>query len=178
MEFCKLELEGVILVKPKIFSDERGYFMETYHEEKFSKNFGDGKAPSFVQDNHACSSRNVIRGLHFQVSEPQGKLVRCILGRILDVAVDIRPDSPTYGHYVSQVLSEHNNYQLWIPAGFAHGYASLGAHNEVLYKCDGLYNPGDEGGIVWDCPKLDIDWGVDSPVVSDKDKKLPGFLEL
>tara|TARA_R110002110_G_scaffold311088_3_gene524592 strand:- start:52 stop:591 length:540 start_codon:yes stop_codon:yes gene_type:complete len=179
MQFSRLEIPDVILITPNVFGDARGYFFEVFHEDKFSINFTTKEyTPKFVQDNQAFSTKGVVRGLHFQNKYPQGKLVRCIKGSILDVAVDIRPDSPTFGHHVSAVLSEHNHNQLWVPRGFAHGYSSLGDENIVLYKCDDFYHPEDEGGIKWDDPSLNIDWNISSPIVSDKDMLLPSLLEL
>jgi len=179
MQFSRLEIPDVILITPNVLGDARGYFFEVFHEDKFDINFTIGEStPKFVQDNQAFSTRGVVRGLHFQNKYPQGKLVRCIKGSILDVAVDIRPNSPTFGHHVSAVLSEQNHNQLWVPRGFAHGYASLGHENIVLYKCDDFYHPEDEGGIKWDDPSLNIDWNISSPTISDKDMLLPLLSEL
>jgi len=179
MRFSRLEIPDVILITPNVLGDARGYFFEVFHEDKFDINFTtEESTPKFVQDNQAFSTRGVVRGLHFQNKYPQGKLVRCIKGSILDVAVDIRPNSPTFGHHVSAVLSEQNHNQLWVPRGFAHGYASLGHENIVLYKCDDFYHPEDEGGIKWDDPSLNIDWNISSPTISDKDMLLPLLSEL
>tara|TARA_R100000458_G_scaffold17345_3_gene15020 strand:- start:4238 stop:4765 length:528 start_codon:yes stop_codon:yes gene_type:complete len=175
MQFCRLEIPDVVLIKPTVFGDERGYFFEVFHDDKFGGNVINTK---FVQDNQAFSTKGVVRGLHFQKKYPQGKLVRCVKGSILDVAVDIRPDSPTFGKHVSALLTEDNNQQLWVPRGFAHGYASLESENIVLYKCDDFYHPEDEGGVKWDDPSLGIDWNVSSPIISDKDKLLPALSEL
>lgn len=179
MQFSRLEIPDVILITPNVLGDARGYFFEVFHEDKFDINFTTGEStPKFVQDNQAFSTRGVVRGLHFQNKYPQGKLVRCIKGSILDVAVDIRPNSPTFGHHVSAILSEQNHNQLWVPRGFAHGYASLGHENIVLYKCDDFYHPEDEGGIKWDDPSLNIDWNISSPTISDKDMLLPLLSEI
>ena len=172
MEIFSLAIDDVLLIKPTKFEDNRGWFSETYHFEKF------GKDIYFKQDNHVYSKKNVIRGLHFQNPHKQGKLVRCIKGKILDVAVDIRPKSPTFGMYVSEILSGENMNQLWIPGGFAHGYSVLSDESEVLYKCDEVYHPEDEGGIIWDDTTLNIDWKIDNPIVSEKDIKLPKFREI
>ena len=179
MQFTRLEIPDVILVTPNVFGDDRGYFFEVFHDDKFGVNFPLLEtSPKFVQDNQAFSTKGVVRGLHFQKECPQGKLVRCIKGSILDVAVDIRPESPTFGKHVSAVLSEDNHNQLWVPRGFAHGYASLEDENIVVYKCDDFYHPEDEGGIKWDDPALNIDWDVTNPIISDKDQILPLLSEI
>ena len=179
MKFSRLKIPDVILMTPDVFGDGRGYFFEVFHADKFGVNFPLPEiTPEFVQDNQAFSTKGVVRGLHFQKQSPQGKLVRCIKGSILDVAVDIRPGSPTFGEHVSAVLSGDNHQQLWVPRGFAHGYASLGEENIVVYKCDDFYHPEDEGGIKWDDPALGIDWHVSSPTVSSKDRILPLLSEI
>ena len=176
MEFFNFDIQGLVLVKPTLHRDNRGFFTETYRKDTFSKNFRDGyDGPSFVQDNHVYSYANVIRGLHYQHPHTQGKLVRCIKGAILDVAVDIRPESPTFGKHVSVELTEENMCQLWIPGGFAHGYAVHSETCEVLYKCDEVYHPSDDKGIIWNDVSLSIDWGIENPIISDKDKNLPTF---
>ena len=170
-EFKRLEIPGVILITPKVFSDERGFFMESYKESEFKAN---GINFEFKQDNHSKSSKNVLRGLHYQL-EPyaQGKLVRVITGKIFDVAVDIRKGSPTFGKWVSAELSEDNKKMLWIPPGFAHGFLSLEDNTNVLYKSTNEYNKESERGILWNDPEIDIKWPFDNPVLSDKDKKHP-----
>ncbi|NOZ08923.1 MAG: dTDP-4-dehydrorhamnose 3,5-epimerase [FCB group bacterium] len=170
MKFIPTEIPDVILIKPDVFEDQRGYFMETYHETKFRKA---GITPSFVQDNHAVSVKNVIRGLHYQLRHPQGKLVRVVSGRIFDVAVDIRKSSKFFGRWVGVVLSAENRHQLYIPEGFAHGYCSLSDITEVVYKCTDVYHPESDRGIFWNDPVIGIDWPVKSPVVSPKDRDLP-----
>ncbi len=175
-EFKRLEIPDVILIKPKVFEDERGFFMETYKKPDFEKA---GIKGDFIQDNHSKSKYGVLRGLHFQ-REPyaQAKIVRCIKGIIYDVAVDLRRDSPTFGKWVGVILSEHNKYQLYIPRGFAHGFVVLSDVAEVMYKVDNIYAPDYEAGIIWDDPDIGIDWPVDDPIVSEKDRKLPTLREL
>lgn len=174
-EFERLEIPDVTLIKPKVFEDERGFFMETYKKPDFEKA---GIKGDFVQDNHSKSKYGVLRGLHFQ-REPyaQAKIVRCIRGVIYDVAVDLRKDSPTFGKYVGVILSEFNKYQLYIPRGFAHGFVVLSDVAEVAYKVDNVYAPDYEGGIIWNDPEIGIDWPVDEPLVSEKDKMWPTLKE-
>ena len=167
MEVIKGDIEGLLIFKPKVFSDERGYFFESYSNKVFNNNdIGD---INFVQDNQAYSKPGVIRGLHFQ-NPPcgQGKLVRVVKGKVLDVAVDIRKGSPTYGKYQMLELSEYNGLQFWIPEGFAHGYVSI-EESIFLYKCTNFYAPGYDGTIKWDDPDIGIDWGITNPIVSEKD---------
>ena len=169
MEFFNLDIQGLVLVKPTFHKDDRGIFTETYRKDAFSKNFRDDyDGPNFVQDNHVYSNSNVIRGLHYQHPHTQGKLVRCIKGEILDVAVDIRPESPTFGKHISVELTGKNMHQLWIPGGFAHGYSVLSDDCEVLYKCDEVYYPDDDSGIIYNDSDLDIDWRIDDPILSEK----------
>jgi len=167
VKFTKLQLPEVILVESPKFNDDRGYFSETYHIDTFKAG---GIDLPFVQDNHVKSKKNVLRGLHFQVNFPQGKLVRCISGEIFDVAVDIRKDSPSFGKWVGEVISEHNRRQLYIPPGFAHGYCVLSDESEVLYKCTDVYHPNDEKGIAWNDPQIGIKWPINTPVLSEKDR--------
>ncbi len=167
-----LEIEGVFTVEPTVFGDERGYFMETYNENDFK---AEGIDLKFVQDNQSRSHRGVLRGLHFQYTQPQGKLVRVIKGEVYDVAVDLRGDSPTYGKWLGVTLSEENKKQLFIPKGFAHGFLVLSDIAEFVYKCTDFYNPDDEGGIQWNDPDIAIDWpiediGLDNLVFSEKDQ--------
>lgn len=175
MEFQRLDLEDVILVKPDVWRDERGFFLETYHLEKYR----DGGLPeAFVQDNHSFSVKGILRGLHAQVRHPQGKLVRAILGEIFDVAVDIRPGSPTFGKWAGEILSGDNFYQLYIPPGFAHGFCVLSETAHVQYKCTELYRRDDEIGIVWNDPEIGIDWPVEDPVLNAKDRDAPRLAEI
>lgn len=178
MPFQETEFPGLIIFEPNIFGDERGYFFESYNENTFNKA---GINISFVQDNQARSAYGVLRGLHFQ-KEPhaQTKLIRVLEGEILDVVVDIRKGSPTFGKSYTLVLSAENKKQLLVPKGFAHGYGVLSLTAEVLYKCDAFYHKESEGGIIYNDPELNIDWKIPlyKAIVSEKDKKLPGFSEL
>ena len=170
MEFIQTEIPDVILVKPSVIEDHRGFFMESYHIEKFSMG---GIDCTFVQDNHAKSIQNILRGLHFQVNFPQAKLLRCLKGKVFDVAVDIRKNSPFYGKWVGEELSEKNKYQLFIPEGFAHGYYVLSETAEITYKCSKVYHPEDEQGFRWDDPEIGIEWPETEPILSRKDQLLP-----
>ena len=171
MEFLKTDIDGVFVIKHKVIEDERGYFFESFSEREFNENINEIK---FVQDNQSKSCYGVVRGLHFHKGEyAQSKLVRCVKGEILDVAVDLRKDSPTYGKYVSVVLSEHNHQQLFIPRGFAHGFSVLSEEAIVQYKCDNFYNKESEGGINPFDDELKIDWLIpkDNVILSEKDSK-------
>jgi len=176
-EFKKLEIRDVILIKPKVFEDGRGFFMETYKKEEFEEKAG--IKGEFIQDNHSKSKYGVLRGLQFQ-KEPyaQAKIVRCVRGEIYDVAVDLRKNSPTFGKYVSVNLSEDNKYQLYIPGGCAHGFLVLSDDTEVIYKVDNVYAPDHEGGLIWNDPDVNIPWPSDNPVLSQKDQQLPRLREL
>ena len=171
-EFERLKIEDVILVKPKVFGDNRGFFLESYKKSEFFEN---GIDFEFNQDNHSKSSARVLRGLHYQAAPyAQAKLVRCSKGRIYDVAVDIRLNSPTFGKYVKVELSEENKQMLYIPAGFAHGFVVLSGEAELLYKASGEYNQNADRGILWCDKDINIDWGIDfEPVLSEKDKNQP-----
>lgn len=175
-EFKRMEIPDVILVKPKVFTDERGFFMETYRKDLFEKA---GITTEFVQDNHSRSKYGVLRGLHFQ-KDPyaQAKLVRCVKGVIFDVAVDLRRNSPTFGKYVSAILSEHNKLMLYIPRGFAHGFLVLSDYAEVIYKVDNIYAPKHEGGLIWNDPDVGIKWPIGEPILSEKDRSWPTLKEL
>ena len=172
MEFKELSIPGVILVKPTIFEDHRGFFMESYHIDKF---YSGGIKYKFVQDNHAKSLQNTLRGLHLQVHYPQAKLLRCLRGKVFDVAVDIRKNSPYYGQWIGEELSEDNKHQLFIPDGFAHGYYVMSEMAEIIYKCSAIYHPEDGHGIRWNDPEIGIKWPGDTPILSEKDKILPLF---
>lgn len=169
------KLSGVVLVQPKVFPDERGFFTETYHVEKYREI---GIPRLFVQDNYSFSKRHVLRGLHYQRNHPQGKLVYVASGEIYDVAVDIRRDSPTFGQWEGHVLSGENHHQLFVPEGFAHGFLVLSDHAAVMYKCTELYKPADDTGICWNDPDLAIHWPVDAPSLSPKDAVLPRLRDL
>ena len=176
MEVIKTSLEGLILLKPAIFSDTRGYFFESYQKERFHQA---GIDADFVQDNESMSARNVLRGLHFQKPPfAQAKLVRVVHGSVLDVAVDIRKKSPTYGKYEAVILSAENKLMLWIPEGFAHGYLSLEDNTIFQYKCSQYYNKESECSIIWNDLDLNVQWGIDAPLVSDKDLQGLRFREL
>lgn len=172
MKFTKTEIEGLIIVEPVVYRDNRGFFTESWSKRAFEEA---GLFYDFVQDNHAMSTvKGVIRGIHFQRGDrAQAKLVRCIKGAVLDVAVDLRPNSPTYKKWLGLELSEENKKQLLIPRGFGHAYVTLTDHVEFVYKADDFYAPEAEGGILWSDPELAIDWGVENPVLSVKDSKLP-----
>ena len=167
MEIIKIPLEGLLVIKPKIFGDDRGYFFESWSKQSFAKV---GLDLDFVQDNQSLSSKGVLRGLHFQ-NPPyaQGKLVRVIKGAVLDIAVDIRKDSPTYGQHFSVELSEKNKTIVWIPPGFAHGFVTIEDNTIVTYKCTEVYNKESEGALIWNDKDLNINWEVNDPLVSEKD---------
>ena len=178
MEVIKTEIDGVLIIEPKVFGDHRGYFFESFNEREFA--LKTGQELHFVQDNESKSCYGVVRGLHFQKGEKaQAKLVRVIKGRVLDVAVDIRPDSPTFGKYVSAELTAENHRQFFIPKGFAHGFAVLSPEVVFQYKCDEFYCPEAEGAIAWDDPDLAIDWKLpaEDVILSDKDRKHPRLKE-
>ena len=173
--FHKTKIDGVFVIEPQIFGDERGFFMETYKESDF-KNAG--LDYDFIQDNHSKSRKGVLRGLHYQLHYPQAKLVRVIQGEVFDVAVDLRKNSPTYGQWVGVILSAENKKMFMIPRGFAHGFVVLSETAEFVYKCDELYHPEDEGGIMWNDPEVGIEWPYKGePLLSEKDKKHPSLKE-
>ena len=174
--FKRLSIPDIILVDPQSFPDDRGFFFESFKESEFLSGGIDKK---FVQDNFSHSIRGVIRGLHFQKTpKAQAKLVSVLKGEIFDVAVDIRKNSPTYGKWVSEILSENNHKLLYIPEGFAHGFCVLSEEADVLYKVSNEYSPEHEDGIIWNDPKLNIDWPISKPIVSSNDSKLPLFENL
>ncbi len=168
------DLPGVLLVEPRVFEDSRGFFMETFHQKKYAEA---GIDHTFIQDNYSHSTRGTLRGLHYQLNHPQGKLVYVITGEIYDVAVDIRRGSPKFGKWTGQYLSDKNRRQIFVPEGFAHGFCVLSETADVLYKTTDLYYPDDEYGVLWSDPSIAIDWPVEVPVVSDKDKLFPGLNE-
>ena len=173
MEVIKTDIEGVVIIKPRIFTDARGYFFESYSKREFDEKV---RHVDFVQDNESCSSRGVMRGLHFQRPPfTQSKLVRCVRGRVLDVAVDIRKGSPTYGRHVVVELSEDNHLQFFVPRGFAHGFAVLSDTAVFQYKCDNYYHPEADGGIAITDASLGIDWRIDpgQAILSEKDTRHP-----
>lgn len=171
-EFKKLSIPDVILVEPKVFNDERGFFLEGYKKSEF---FANGIGVEFNQDNHSKSTKGVLRGLHYQLApKAQAKLVRCIQGEIFDVAVDIRRNSPTFGKWVGEKLSAENKKMLFIPEGFAHGFVVLSETAELLYKASNEYSKEHDRGVLWNDPDISVDWGIDfEPILSDKDKHQP-----
>ncbi len=175
IEIEKTPLLGVVVVKNRVFGDERGFFMETYNKQRFEEV---GLPGAFVQDNHSRSSKGVLRGLHYQFPQWQGKLVRTISGAIYDVAVDMRRDSPTYSQWFGIELNDDNRWQLYIPPGFAHGFATLSDVADVAYKCTTLYKPEDDAGIRWDDPDVAIDWPVSDPIISSKDADAPFLKDI
>ncbi|MDF3003989.1 MAG: dTDP-4-dehydrorhamnose 3,5-epimerase [Oscillospiraceae bacterium] len=172
MNFLKTKLDGVIIIEPKVFGDHRGFFMESYSKRSFEEA---GLFYDFVQDNHSSSAvKGTLRGIHFQKGDKaQAKLVRCTKGAVLDVAVDLRADSATYKQWVAVELSEENKRQLLIPRGFGHGFVTLTDKVEFLYKADNYYAPEADSGILWSDPELAVEWGVASPILSEKDKNQP-----
>ena len=173
MEVTKTRVDGVLLIKPKVFGDERGYFVETYQKERYSEI---GITHTFVQDNHSMSRRGILRGLHYQTKHPQGKLVMVSLGAVFDVAVDIRLDSPTFGKWFGAILSQENQHQLWIPPGLAHGFLVLSDIAHFHYKCTDFYDPKNEASILWNDPELNIEWPfAEDVVLSQKDMKALSF---
>jgi len=169
MNVIKTNIEGVVVIEPKVFGDERGFFLETFQAERYKEMAGIDLP--FVQDNHSRSGKNVLRGLHFQKAKPQGKLVRVVRGKVFDVAVDIRKDSPTYGLWAGVILSEDNKRQFWVPPGLAHGFVVLSDVADFEYKCTDYYDPSDEGCLLWSDPTVGIVWpeGIE-PILSAKDK--------
>ncbi|MGM0767981.1 MAG: dTDP-4-dehydrorhamnose 3,5-epimerase [Pseudomonadota bacterium] len=168
MDYQSLAIPDVVLLTPKVFGDERGFFMETFRQSEFEKHCGQY---TFVQDNHSKSARGILRGLHYQLDNPQGKLVRVTRGEVFDVAVDLRKSSPTFGQWVGAMLSEENKQMLWVPPGFAHAFYVISDEAEFQYKCTDYYAPGDEYSIRWNDPELAIEWPLngDAPRVSEKD---------
>ena len=165
-------LDGMLIIEPSVFEDERGYFLETHHFQRFQSANIDC---TFVQDNLSFSKKNVLRGLHYQKTKPQSKLIQAVTGGIFDVGVDLRQDSSTFGRWFGCVLSEENKRQLFVPQGFAHGFYVLSASAHVAYKCSDYYDPDDEGGLLWSDPDIAIDWPVKNPILSAKDNQF-GYL--
>lgn len=176
--FIETPIEGLYVIETGFFGDNRGYFMETYNYEDFKKA---GLDMIFVQDNQSMSKKGVLRGLHFQKTHPQGKLVRALKGEVFDVAVDLRKDSKTYGKWYGVLLSEENKKQFYVPEGFAHGFLVLSETAEFAYKCTDFYHPEDEGGVLWNDPDIGIEWPLDEikeVILSEKDKILPGLKDI
>lgn len=175
MKFTPLEIPDVILVEPDVFGDARGFFQETFHAGKYAEA---GIPGPFVQDNFSFSRRGVLRGLHFQRKNPQGKLVFVARGEVFDVAVDVRRSSPTFGKWVGRLLNDQNHHQMWVPPGFAHGFCVLSDEVEFMYKCTQLYDPPDECGVAWNDPELGIRWPIADVSLSGRDQKLPRLRDL
>lgn len=175
MKIIKTKLKDCVIIEPKVFGDERGFFMETYQEKRY---INAGIKERFVQDNRSSSTQNVLRGLHFQKTKPQGKLVTVTHGEVFDVAVDLRADSATFGKYEAIILSGENKLQFYVPPGFAHGFCVLSKSAEFQYKCTDYYDPSDESGLRWDDPRINIEWPLKNPLLSEKDKLQPLLDEI
>lgn len=176
MNVIETAVQGVKLIEPKVFGDVRGFFLETFQKDRYQELLNIDL--DFVQDNHSRSSKGVLRGLHFQTSKPQGKLVRVVRGEVFDVAVDIRPESPTFGQWAGVYLSEDNKNQFWVPPGLAHGFVVISEFADFEYKCTDYYDPKNEGCLLWDDPELNISWPVTNPLLSAKDAEGKLFREL
>ena len=176
MNVIKTKLKDCVIIEPRVFGDERGFFLETFQADRYAELAG--ISLTFVQDNHSRSSKGVLRGLHFQKTKPQGKLVRVVRGEVYDVAVDIRLRSPTYGQWEAVILSEENKTQFWVPPGFAHGFVVLSETADFEYKCTDYYDPSDEGSLLWNDPDLKIPWPIDNPKLSEKDSNAPLLADL
>ena len=175
MKIDRTELPGVLVLEPRVFRDDRGFLYESFNAEAFAGLAAEGVPAGFVQENHSRSTQRVVRGLHYQLRHPQGKLVTCVHGSIYDVVVDIRVGSPTFGRWVSVTLNADAPRYVWIPAGFAHGFCALSAVADVLYKCTAPYVPGDDHGVLWSDETLNIPWPVADPILSPKDRQLAGL---
>ena len=176
MKVTHSKLKGCVIIEPQVFGDERGFFLETFQAARYEQEAGIDLV--FVQDNHSRSASRVLRGLHFQKTKPQGKLVRVVRGEVYDVALDIRKGSPTFGEWEGVILSEDNKKQFWVPPGFAHGFVVLSDTADFEYKCTDYYDPSDEGSILWNDPDLDIPWPIANPVLSTKDQSAKGLVDL
>ena len=176
MNLIQTKLPGCFIIEPKVFGDDRGFFLETFHVSRYKQMLG--ISSPFVQDNYSRSSKHVLRGLHFQKTKQQGKLVRVVRGEVYDVAVDIRRESSTFGQWESIILSEKNKKQVWIPPGFAHGFLVLSESADFEYKCTDYYDPSDEGSILWNDSDLNIPWPADKPLISEKDSKANSLADL
>ena len=178
MKVIPTALPGVLIIEPRVFGDARGFFVETFHARRYAEHGIPGEGLSFVQDNHSRSRKGVLRGLHFQIRHPQGKLVRVARGRVWDVVVDVNPDSLTFRRWVAVELDDESQRQLWIPPGYAHGFCVLSEVADFEYKVTAFYDPEDEGGVAWDDPELAIPWPVKEPILSDKDRRLPRLADV
>ena len=175
MNVLRCQLEGLLVIEPKVFGDARGFFLESWNRNRYREA---GLDADFVQDNISLSRRGTLRGLHFQNPQPQGKLLQVLMGEVFDVAVDIRRSSPTFGKWYGLVLSADNKRQFYVPPGFAHGFATLEDDTIFFYKCTNIYNKTSEGSIRWNDPDLGINWEIDEPVISEKDKVSPRFRDV
>jgi dTDP-4-dehydrorhamnose 3,5-epimerase len=176
MKISHSKLKGCVIIEPRVFGDDRGFFLETFQAVRYKQEAGIDLP--FVQDNHSRSARGVLRGLHFQKTKPQGKLVRVVRGEVYDVAVDIRKGSATFGQWKGVILSEDNKKQFWVPPGFAHGFVVVSTTADLEYKCTDYYDPSDEGSILWSDPDLDIPWPIANPVLSAKDESAKRLVDL
>ncbi len=175
MKITTTALPGVLIIEPETFGDARGFFLETFQSERYAKA---GITQPFVQDNHSRSQQGVLRGLHFQRTRPQGKLISVSRGSVFDVTVDINPQSPTFAEYVALELNDQNHLQMWVPAGYAHGFCVLSDVADLHYKCTDFYDPADEAGIIWNDSDVNITWPLHSPLLSTKDQRLPCLRDL
>jgi dTDP-4-dehydrorhamnose 3,5-epimerase len=176
MNIVETELPGVMIIEPAVYSDSRGFFLETFHAQRYEERLA--IASAFVQDNFSRSQRGVLRGIHAQKQHPQGKLVRVSRGSVFDVAVDIDPNSKTFGLWTGTILSDENHRQLWIPPGYGHGFLVLSDIADFQYKCTDYYHPEDEVGVIWNDPDIGIEWPAVEPIVSEKDQRLPSLSAL
>ena len=176
MKISHSKLKGCVIIEPRVFGDERGFFLETFQAVRYEQEAGIDLP--FVQDNHSRSAKGVLRGLHFQKTKPQGKLVRVVRGEVYDVALDIRKGSATFGEWEGVILSEDNKKQFWVPPGFAHGFVVLSDTADFEYKCTDYYDPSDEGSILWSDPDLNIPWPIANPVLSTKDESAKRLVDL
>ena len=174
MRIVETPLPGVVVIEPRVFRDDRGFFLEAFNAGRFAQH---GLPTVFQQDNHSHSVKGVLRGLHYQLRRPQGKLVTVIRGRVFDVAVDIRKGSPTFGKWYGAVLSDEEPRYLWIPPGFAHGFCTLSDVADVVYKCTDVYAPDDDRGVLWSDSFIGIEWPIDAPLLSDKDRRMERLTE-
>ena len=176
MKITHSKLKDCVIIEPRVFGDDRGFFLETFQAVRYKQEVGIDL--SFVEDNHSRSARGVLRGLHFQKTKPQGKLVRVVSGEVYDIALDMRKGSATFGEWEGVILSGDNKKQMWVPPGFAHGFVALSATADFEYKCTDYYDPSDEGCILWSDPDLDISWPIANPVLSTKDKNAKRLVDL
>jgi dTDP-4-dehydrorhamnose 3,5-epimerase len=174
VKIVETPLPGVLVIEPRVFRDDRGFFLESFNADRFAQH---GLPTAFRQDNHSHSKQGVLRGLHYQLRQPQGKLVSVLRGRVFDVAVDIRRGSPTFGKWYGTILSEDEPRYLWIPPGFAHGFCALSEAADFVYKCTDVYVADDDRGVLWSDPSIGIEWPLTSPLLSDKDQRLPPLSE-